>query len=122
MGLRARHAQGRLFAVFEPRSATACRAIHQTEYPTAFDAADVVLVAPLGRTNLAPEERLDTDRVTRDLTARGKTATRYESVDAIIEALVADARPGDTIVLLSNGAFGGIHERLVAALEGRHPA
>jgi UDP-N-acetylmuramate: L-alanyl-gamma-D-glutamyl-meso-diaminopimelate ligase len=121
IGLRARHPDGRLFAVFEPRSATACRAIHQADYPAAFDAADVVLLAPLGRANLAPEERLDTEQVASDLQARGKVATRFENVDAIIDALAADARQGDTIVLLSNGAFGGIHDRLVIALErSRH--
>jgi UDP-N-acetylmuramate: L-alanyl-gamma-D-glutamyl-meso-diaminopimelate ligase len=114
--LRALHPGGRLWVVFEPRSATACRALHQEAYARAFDAADRVLLAPLGRTNVPEGERLDVDRLARDL---GPKATAMESVDAIVERLVAEARSGDTIALLSNGAFGGIHGRLLAGLAAR---
>jgi UDP-N-acetylmuramate: L-alanyl-gamma-D-glutamyl-meso-diaminopimelate ligase len=111
--LRARHPQGALWVVFEPRSATACRALHQEAYAHAFGAADRVLLAPLGRMNVPEGERLDLDRLARDL---GPKAQAMPSVDAIVERLAAEARPGDTIALLSNGAFGGIHEKLLAAL------
>ena len=59
--LRARHPDGALWVAFEPRSATACRALHQEAYARAFDAADHVLLAPLGRTNVPADERLDLD-------------------------------------------------------------
>jgi len=114
--LRARHPTGRLLAVFEARSATACRRMHQAEYASSFDAADAILLAPLGRTNLAPEEALDLDQLVRDLAARGRTARRYVSADAIVQELGETAREGDVIALLSNGAFDGIHQKVLARL------
>ena len=113
--LRARYAGRRLFAVFEPRSATACRAMHQEQYSRSFDAADEVLVAPVGRKGIA-EELLDTTRLAADLRTRGKIAAAYPDVDAIVSDLVRRARDGDVIALLSNGSFGGIHGRLLRAL------
>ncbi|MDP9000987.1 MAG: Mur ligase family protein [Myxococcota bacterium] len=114
--LRARHPNGALWAVFEPRSATACRALHQQAYARAFDAADHVLLAPLGRANIPDGERLDLDRLARDL---GPKARVMMGVDAIVARVAAEARPGDTVALLSNGTFGGIHDRLLAELKSR---
>jgi UDP-N-acetylmuramate: L-alanyl-gamma-D-glutamyl-meso-diaminopimelate ligase len=114
--LRARHPTGRLFAVFEARSATACRRMHQAEYAASFDAADHVLLPPLGRTNLAPEEALDLDLLARELAARGRRAERFESVEAIVDALGREVRAGDIVALLSNGAFGGIHAKVLSRL------
>lgn len=113
--LKSRHPSGRLWAVFEPRSATACRNLHQHQYETAFRAADRVIFAPLGRTNIPESERLDVTRIAR---AIGEGAEAAESVDAICERLRTEAEPGDVIALLSNGAFGGIHARLLRELEG----
>ena len=112
--LRLRFPQGRLIAVFEPRSATACRAIHQDAYAGSFGAADEVYLAPLGRTGL--EQPLDTERLADDLRRSGKVAEALPGVDAIVERLVARAEPGDVVALLSNGSFGGIHGRVLAAL------
>ncbi len=107
---------GRLFAVFEPRSATACRSIHQAEYESAFGSADRVVFAPLGRSDIPESERLDLGRIVKALGTKGVTATNASSIDEIVATLSREAAPGDTIALLSNGAFGGIHERLRAAL------
>jgi UDP-N-acetylmuramate: L-alanyl-gamma-D-glutamyl-meso-diaminopimelate ligase len=114
--LRARHPSGKLWAVFEPRSATACRALHQHEYVSAFAPADRVLFAPLGRTNVPEAERLDLARLAREI---GDTAVAESSVDAVLARIVEDAEPGDTVALLSNGSFGGIHSRLLRALGER---
>jgi UDP-N-acetylmuramate: L-alanyl-gamma-D-glutamyl-meso-diaminopimelate ligase len=114
--LRARHPEGTLWAVFEPRSATACRALHQEMYARAFGSAGRVVFAPLGRSDIAEAERLDLDRLAGALNAAGQVAEAAPSVDAIVETIARDARPGDTIALLSNGAFGGIYEKLRAAL------
>jgi UDP-N-acetylmuramate: L-alanyl-gamma-D-glutamyl-meso-diaminopimelate ligase len=111
--LRLRHPEGRLWAVFEPRSATACRNIHQHEYATAFRAADRVLFAPLGRTNIPEPERLDVAKIAHEI---GDSASAAPNVDAIIETIVREARPGDVVALLSNGSFGGIHARLLREL------
>src|SRR6185295_17868581 len=111
--LKSRHPKGELWAVFEPRSATACRNLHQTEYETAFGAADHVLFAPLGRANIPESERLDVAKIASAIGARAEASS---SVDAILEKLTKGVKPGDTIALLSNGAFGGIHQKLLAAL------
>jgi UDP-N-acetylmuramate: L-alanyl-gamma-D-glutamyl-meso-diaminopimelate ligase len=111
--LRARHPAGALWVAFEPRSATACRAIHQEAYAHAFGAADHVLLAPLGRTNVPEGERLDLERLARDL---GPAASTMSGVDAIVARIAAEAQPGDTLAILSNGAFGGIHEKVLAEL------
>jgi UDP-N-acetylmuramate: L-alanyl-gamma-D-glutamyl-meso-diaminopimelate ligase len=111
--LRARHPSGALWVAFEARSATACRAIHQQAYARAFSAADQILLAPLGRTNIAEGERLDLERLSRDLAPK---ASAMAGVDAIVARIAGEARPGDTVALLSNGTFGGIHEKLIAAL------
>ncbi len=116
-GLRDRFREGKLFAVFEPRSATACRKIHQKAYADAFTAADAILLAPIGRTNVPAAERLDLSRLTADLRGQGKDAAEYASVTDIVSALVSRARSGDAIAIMSNGDFGGIHKLLLDALE-----
>jgi len=114
--LRGRHPTGKLIAVFEPRSATACRRMHQDEYTRAFAAADEVLLAPLGRSNLAPDVALDLQKLERDLNASGKAARALPSVDAIVDYLGMSVMPGSVVALLSNGAFGGIHAKLLERL------
>ena len=111
--LRARHPGGKLFAVFEPRSATACRNLHQVAYPAAFSAADRVILAPLGRSNVPELERLDLGVLARDI---GEKAIAAPSIDSIVETIQREAAPGDTVALLSNGAFGGVYTRLLEAL------
>jgi UDP-N-acetylmuramate: L-alanyl-gamma-D-glutamyl-meso-diaminopimelate ligase len=120
LALRARHPHRRLFAIFEPKSATACRKLHQEEYPRAFEAADAVILAPLGRDNLPLEEALDLDRMLEQLKGLGKQAERAANLDAVVERAVRLARAGDVIVLLSNGAFGGVAGRITARLAEPH--
>ncbi|MCA9581676.1 MAG: UDP-N-acetylmuramate:L-alanyl-gamma-D-glutamyl-meso-diaminopimelate ligase [Myxococcales bacterium] len=107
---------GRLIALFEPRSATASRRVHQEQYPDAFQSADTILLAPVGRPEIAPEERIDTDRIASTLRARGKSAHAEPDLDRLVDRACAEARPGDIIVAMSNGDFGGIHDRILAAL------
>jgi len=116
-GLRARHPSGKLWAVYEPRTATACRDLHQAAYEVAFDAADHVLFAPLGRSNIPQHERLDLEALVGVLEKRGVAAATTPSIDAIVTQLAAEAEPDDTIALLSNGAFGGIYSKLLATLD-----
>jgi UDP-N-acetylmuramate: L-alanyl-gamma-D-glutamyl-meso-diaminopimelate ligase len=114
--LKAKHPRGRLFAVFEPRSATACRSIHQKAYEGAFDAADDVILAPLGRSNIPEGERLDLESLATAITRRGRRAEAASGTDAIVSAIASRAESGDTVALLSNGAFGGIHGKVLEAL------
>jgi UDP-N-acetylmuramate: L-alanyl-gamma-D-glutamyl-meso-diaminopimelate ligase len=114
--LRAKHPSGRLFAVFEPRSATACRSLHQAAYGEAFRAAHHVMIAPLGRANIPEGERLDVSRLVQTVAAAGSRAEAPADVDEIVASLAKQTLAGDTIALLSNGAFGGIHAKLLEAL------
>ncbi|MEO8181449.1 MAG: Mur ligase family protein [Deltaproteobacteria bacterium] len=118
LGFRERHPLGKLFAVFEPRSATACRNLHQEVYPEALAVADGVLLAPVAR-ELPPDQALDVARVAREVRERGRQAGYYQTVDEIVAALGEQAQPGDVIAVLSNGTFGGIHQKLLSALERR---
>jgi len=106
----------RVLAAFEPRSATACRSIHQSGYASAFDGIALAVIAPLGR-DLPADQRLDIARLAADIEARGGRAIAATDLDQVIAALVREARPGDGVALLSNGSFGGIGPRLVEALE-----
>jgi UDP-N-acetylmuramate: L-alanyl-gamma-D-glutamyl-meso-diaminopimelate ligase len=115
--LRTRHPDARLVVAFEARSATACRRMHQDEYATSFDLADEILLPPLGRTNLPPAEALDLAELVRALGTRGKHAVALPSADAVVPHVAGSAKSGDVVALLSNGAFGGVHQKLLAALE-----
>lgn len=117
--LRAKHPEGKLWAVFEPRSATACRAMHQAAYAASFGSAERVVFAPLGRPDIPAAERLDLAELVRTLRARDIVASAPPTVDAIVAILTEEAEAGDTIALLSNGAFGGIYEKLETALTKR---
>ncbi len=118
-GLKRRHPEGRLWAIYEPRTNTACRSLHQAAYLDAFDAADRVVFPPLGRDNIPKNERLNLAALVRDLGKRNVKAQRAENIDAIVTLLRDETEQGDTIALLSNGAFGGIYTKLLGALRGR---
>lgn len=115
--LRAAHPGRRLRAVFEPRSASSCRRVFQQEFATALARADDVIVAAVYRANLPEEERLSEDVIVQDLQAAGRQARHIPGVDDIVATLVRERRDGDLIVIMSNGGFGGIHEKLLAALK-----
>ena len=119
--LRAAAGGGRVWAVFEPRSATSCRRIFQAAYAEALAGADEVLVAPVFRTSLPAAERLSETRLVADLTAAGTRARHLGTMEAIGDAIVGEARPGDRVVLMSNGDFGGLRESLCRRL-GARPA
>ncbi|MCB9614250.1 MAG: UDP-N-acetylmuramate:L-alanyl-gamma-D-glutamyl-meso-diaminopimelate ligase [Sandaracinus sp.] len=114
--LRSFHPDGKLIAAFEPRSATASRRMHQDAYVEAFGPADVALLAPVGRPEIAAEEKLDTAAIAAALVAREVDAKACGSIDEVVETIVSKASPGDAVVLMSNGAFGGIYDRVLAEL------
>jgi UDP-N-acetylmuramate: L-alanyl-gamma-D-glutamyl-meso-diaminopimelate ligase len=119
-GLRVKFPQGKLVAVFEPRSNTTRRAVFQDVLPRAFEKADGVVLAKVARMDQLPEnERLNPEKVVSDLRAAGKKAF-YEPDTAAIVARVAEmATPGDTVVVFSNGGFDNIHVKLLDALKAR---
>jgi len=116
-GVRARYAGRRLWAVFEPRSNTSRRNIHQGEYASAFDDADiVVLKVPEPHDKVPADQRLDVDAVVRAVRSRGVEASAAPDVPAIVESITARVRPNDVVLVMSNGAFGGLIPLLLEAL------
>jgi UDP-N-acetylmuramate: L-alanyl-gamma-D-glutamyl-meso-diaminopimelate ligase len=114
--LRAANPKSRIWAVFEPRSASSCRRVFQDDFARAFAGADEVLLAPVFRSTLPDDERLSIPQLVRDLESRGQRAREAASIDDIVSVVVGEHRPGDLVVLMSNGGFGGIHQKLLRAL------
>jgi len=99
---------GRLIAVFEPRSNTMRMGIHKATLPLAFKEADAVyaFIDNDWNWNLPTEEFSQPVHV-------------QNSYDALLEQLVTELQPGDTVVMMSNGSFGGLHQKLFAALQAK---
>jgi UDP-N-acetylmuramate: L-alanyl-gamma-D-glutamyl-meso-diaminopimelate ligase len=118
--LRMKYAGRRLIAVFEPRSWSSRLAVFQDQYVDAFAAADFVIVGGVFDTTKTLEKGrvLDTDKLIADIVSNGKTAAAISDVDEIVLTLTAQLGAGDVVAILSNGAFGGIHQKLLATLSG----
>jgi UDP-N-acetylmuramate: L-alanyl-gamma-D-glutamyl-meso-diaminopimelate ligase len=114
--LRTGYPGRRIWAVFEPRSASSCRRVFQADFARAFGAADQVIVAAVFRSSLPEAERLDAAQLVDDLRGQGQAARHIPDIDDIVRTLVGEHREGDVVVLMSNGGFGGIHRRLLEAL------
>jgi UDP-N-acetylmuramate: L-alanyl-gamma-D-glutamyl-meso-diaminopimelate ligase len=108
----------RVWAIYEPRSATSRRKVFQQEIAEALGLADCVAIPGLFKPEKVPEsERLDKNRLIADLKSLGCAAWNLETVEDIIDKVCEEARSGDLIVIMSNGGFGGIYEKLPRALE-----
>ena len=114
--LRTGYPARRVWAVFEPRSASSCRRIFQDEFARAFGIADEVVIAGVFRSSLPEAERLSAEQLVADLAAKGQRARHIPDVEAIVATIVRERREGDVVVLMSNGGFGGIHRTLLDAL------
>ena len=114
--LRNGYPDRRIWAVFEPRSASSCRRIFQDDFARAFSAADEVVIAAVFRSSLPESERLSAEQLVADLQARKQRARYIAAVDDIVGTVVKEHRSGDIVVLMSNGGFGGIHRKLLKAL------
>jgi UDP-N-acetylmuramate: L-alanyl-gamma-D-glutamyl-meso-diaminopimelate ligase len=119
-GLRVKFPQGKVLAVFEPRSNTTRRAVFQNVLPRAFEKADGVVLAKVARMDQLPEnERLNPEKVVSDLRAAGKKAFYEPDTASIVTRVAEMATPGDTVVVFSNGGFDNIHVRLLDAFKVR---
>jgi UDP-N-acetylmuramate: L-alanyl-gamma-D-glutamyl-meso-diaminopimelate ligase len=114
--LRAGYPDRRIWAVFEPRSASSCRSVFQDDFARAFSGADQVIVARVFRSSVPDDQRLSAEQLVSDLQARGQQARYVPDVDDIVRTIAAEQREGDLVVLMSNGGFGGIHQKLLRAL------
>jgi UDP-N-acetylmuramate: L-alanyl-gamma-D-glutamyl-meso-diaminopimelate ligase len=117
-GLRNRYQGRRLIAVFEPRSWSSRLAVFQDDYANAFASADYVLIASVFDSQKVSEKgkSLDTNKLIADISNVGKPAFALADAGAIIEHLLPELGAGDVVAIMSNGGFGGIHEKLLEAL------
>jgi UDP-N-acetylmuramate: L-alanyl-gamma-D-glutamyl-meso-diaminopimelate ligase len=118
--LRVKFHGRRLVAVFEPRSWSSRLAVFQDEYVNAFAAADYVIVAGVfdAEKAVAKGSVLDTRELIEGIAHQNKPAFAISDVDEIVTRLGAELRSGDVVALMSNGGFGGIHQKLLIALQG----
>jgi UDP-N-acetylmuramate: L-alanyl-gamma-D-glutamyl-meso-diaminopimelate ligase len=115
---RARFPGRRLWALFEPRSNTAGRKIFEDDYADAFAGADALVVAPVFHSGrIAPENRIDRAALVRGFGGTdGKPAFAPDAIADIPAILRREARPGDVLLLMSSGSFGGLPESLLEEL------
>jgi UDP-N-acetylmuramate: L-alanyl-gamma-D-glutamyl-meso-diaminopimelate ligase len=117
--LRMKYTGSRLIAVFEPRSWSSRLAVFQEPYAKAFVYADYVIIAGVYNTSKASElgKVLDTDGLVKQIEMQGKPAMSLPDADSIVEHLAPELREGDIVAIMSNGGFGGIHEKVLGVLK-----
>jgi UDP-N-acetylmuramate: L-alanyl-gamma-D-glutamyl-meso-diaminopimelate ligase len=118
--LRMKYEGKRLIAVFEPRSWSSRLAVFQEPYAKAFNYADYVVIAGVYNTSKASElgKVLDVGELVEDIKLQGKTAFCLPDADSIVEHLTPEMKDGDVVAIMSNGGFGGIHEKVLNVLKG----
>jgi len=108
---------GRVIAVFEPRTNTSMRDIFQQTYTESFDSADIICIRKPPLLDKIPEgERFSSKQLASDLKNKGKNALYFPDTQRIIDFLVSEAKAGDLILIMSNGSFDNIHDRLLKEL------
>jgi UDP-N-acetylmuramate: L-alanyl-gamma-D-glutamyl-meso-diaminopimelate ligase len=119
--LKVRYPGRRLVAVFEPRTNTSRRALFQSAYAGSLSVAHRVVVAAVHQPERAPEgDRLDAARLAAQLRDGGTPADYLPQVEEILADLADSSQAGDVVAIMSNGAFGSLHQRLLDALRKRH--
>ena len=107
----------RIWAVFEPRSATSRRKVFEESLPESFRLADQTIIADLfAPEKVKEEERLDPQKVVATIRAKGREARFFPTVEAIIDFIAEHQQPGDVVMIMSSGGFDGIHQRLLDRL------
>ena len=116
-GLRQKYPSRRLWVIFEPRSNTTRRNIFQDDLASALKKADCVVIPSIPDLEKVPQnERLDPEKLVADISNAGADSWYLGEVEEIVEHVSSLAHGGDVIAILSNGGFGGIHEKLLASL------
>ncbi len=108
---------GRIVAVFEPRTNSSMRKVFQNIYPSSFESADLICIRKPPLLKKIPHtERFSSEKLVSDLKNQGKDAYFFSNTEAIIDFLVDRAKPGDLILIMSNGGFDNIHDKLLERL------
>jgi UDP-N-acetylmuramate: L-alanyl-gamma-D-glutamyl-meso-diaminopimelate ligase len=112
------YAPGRIIAVFEPRTNTSMRRFFQDTYPAAFAEADMVCICNPGVKKQIPEnERFSPEKLVAAINARKVEAHHFQDVNQLLSFLPSRLIPGDLVLIMSNGGFDNIHDRLLHAIE-----
>ena len=112
--VREAYPEGKVWAVFEPRSATARRNTFQEALLNCFTGADKVIIAGLfAPEKIKPEERLDPESLVREMSRRGKDARFIPDTDEIVATIARESQPEDVVLIMSSGGFDGIHQKLL---------
>jgi UDP-N-acetylmuramate: L-alanyl-gamma-D-glutamyl-meso-diaminopimelate ligase len=123
MALRLRYPDSHLVAVFEPRTNTSRRKFFQESYPEAFHGADrVVIVPPYATQEIPLEERFSSRVLVEALKSKRMDAFLAQNADAAVAYLKKELPAGSVVLVMSNGAFDGIHEKMLAAFRARELA
>ena len=109
-GLRANIGERRLIAILEPRSNTMKMGVHKDSLGASLQEADQILLFEQG------EMDWSLSSIAEQL---GEKASVYQSIDDIVKVVSQQAQSGDEILVMSNGGFGGIHQRILTALTQR---
>jgi UDP-N-acetylmuramate: L-alanyl-gamma-D-glutamyl-meso-diaminopimelate ligase len=117
--LKTKYDGKRLIAVFEPRSWSSRLAVFQEPYRKAFAYADYVVIAGVYNTSKASElgKVLDVGELVEDIKLQGKPAMSFPDADAIVDHLAPELKENDVVAIMSNGGFGGIHEKILDVLK-----
>jgi UDP-N-acetylmuramate: L-alanyl-gamma-D-glutamyl-meso-diaminopimelate ligase len=92
--------------------------VFQDDFAASFGAADEVVIAGIFRSYLPESERLSVERLVDDLRQQDQRARHIPDTQEIVDTIVSEHRDGDIVVLMSNGGFDGIHQKLLQALDG----
>ena len=107
----------RLVVFFEPRSNTSRRKIFEEEYSRAFDGADeVYLSVPPFRHNDRREDFIDAPKMAEVISGRGPKASVFDDAESLLKSALLNIKKGDIVLVMSNGSFGGIHQKLLKSL------
>ena len=116
--MRERFPGRRVVAVFEPRSATSRRKVFQDDYGKAFRSADVIFVAsPFDQSKIDAANRFSTEELIQDLRQHGKIAEMGTDAQDLLRKMVPLVKPKDVILVMSNGGFDNIYQKLLAQLK-----
>jgi UDP-N-acetylmuramate: L-alanyl-gamma-D-glutamyl-meso-diaminopimelate ligase len=95
--------------------------VFQDDFARAFveSGADEIIVPDVFRASLPPDERLSIELLVKAVNAGGRRARHIPTADEIARTVADESRPGDVVVIMSNGGFDGLHDKLIGALEER---
>ncbi|MBV9494866.1 MAG: UDP-N-acetylmuramate dehydrogenase, partial [Acidobacteria bacterium] len=114
----------RIWALFEPRSISSSRKEFEAGYIDAFHEADRVIIGPIFHrdryeTRYGLDKMMSVPTMVEKLNADGIPAVQIDDFDKIAEHIAAEGKSDDVVLVMSSGAFGGVHEKILAALRGQ---